>query len=533
MTHEEAAPLPLPGGGGPDTDYSDTPQVTRAPSRPVIAANNRQLREITFSAFFVLRNTNRDASILAHGSHPARVRTDGDRPVLERLTVDSLRQVMADRADWFRIRKTRDGDEEWVPTFPPHPVMATMLATPDWPVPPVERIVEVPVFAPDGTVQTTVGYQAASRTVYCPPSGFVLPPVSDSPSGPEIDAARRFIVEELLGDFPFVSAADRAHAVAALLLPFVRAMIDGPTPMILVSAPTRGTGKTLLARAVAYPTVGNTLAVQTEAKSEDEWRKKVGAALSSGPAVVFIDNVIGWLGSGALAAALTFTVYEDRRLGKNDEMIRYPNRALWIVTANNLNLSEDIVRRTVPILLDAGMEKPYDREQDRFRHPDLERWMRTNRANLVWAALTLGRAWVAAGRPAGQRTIGSYEDWSRVLGGILDVAGIGGFLDNIDEFRSDFDPEMDGWRDLIAAWMDAYGAESVGAVELLTLYRQGEDFLNIGNRLDWNSDRSAETTLGKRLVKNRNRVFGGFRIEHAGKLHGGNRWRLTEVRGQG
>ena len=60
-------------------------------------------------------------------------------------------------------------------------------------------------------------------------------------------------------------------------------------------------------------------------------------------------------------------------------------------------------------------------------------WVRANRGRLVAACLTLGQAWIAAGRPRGRRSIGSYEAWAQVLGGVLEVAGIEGFLGNLDE----------------------------------------------------------------------------------------------------
>ena len=36
---------------------------------------------------------------------------------------------------------------------------------------------------------------------------------------------------ELLGDFPFTGDAERPHAVGFLLLPFLRELVDGPTPI--------------------------------------------------------------------------------------------------------------------------------------------------------------------------------------------------------------------------------------------------------------------------------------------------------------
>ena len=59
----------------------------------------------------------------------------------------------------------------------------------------------------------------------------------------------------------------------------------------------------------------------------------------------------------------------------------------------------------------------------------------------MWAALTLIRAWIAAGRPKGKKTLGKFEGWAEVMGGILQVAGVPGFLDQLEAFRERDDPE--------------------------------------------------------------------------------------------
>jgi len=44
-----------------------------------------------------------------------------------------------------------------------------------------------------------------------------------------------------------VRDSDRAHAMAAILLPFMERMIEGLSPIHLIEAPTQGSGKGLLA----------------------------------------------------------------------------------------------------------------------------------------------------------------------------------------------------------------------------------------------------------------------------------------------
>lgn len=97
------------------------------------------------------------------------------------------------------------------------------------------------------------GYHESGRIYLALPPGVEVAPVSPQPSPGEVEAAKSMILTEMMRDFPFVSEADRAHALAAALLPFIRAMITGPTPFHLINAPTKGTGKTLLAQVVTHP----------------------------------------------------------------------------------------------------------------------------------------------------------------------------------------------------------------------------------------------------------------------------------------
>jgi hypothetical protein len=57
-----------------------------------------------------------------------------------------------------------------------------------------------------------------------------------------------------------------------LLLGFLRAMNDGPTPLHMIEKPTPGTGATLLVDAVATIQTGSGAAVTTEGRDDEEWR---------------------------------------------------------------------------------------------------------------------------------------------------------------------------------------------------------------------------------------------------------------------
>ena len=428
--------------------------------------------------------------------------------------------VLARSAAWGSM--TAKGD--FVPCPPSREVADDMLVDPDPPLVRLERIVEVPVLAANGSVQTQPGYDADTRCFLAPANGLRVESVADNPPAADVTRARGFL-EELVADFPFHGPAEgaheRSHALGLLLLPFVRALISGPTPLHLIEAPTPGTGKTLLADALTSPALGGRpLPAMTEARDGDEWRKRLTAKLRRAPEFVLLDNLRRLLDSSALASALTATVAEDRLLGVS-ETVLLPIRCAWIATANNPSLSDEMTRRSVRIRLDAEVEFPERR--DGYTHSDLLGWAREQRGDLIWSALTLARAWIAAGSPApGVPLLGRFEDWTRVVGGILEYAEIGTVLGNADALRAA--NRDSGPGAFLGAIFDRYGEAEFVASKVLD---EAREHLPFPEALD---DATLAHKLGNRLREFTDRPVGGYVLRLGDSGHGGRRrWSVRRL----
>jgi hypothetical protein len=112
---------------------------------------------------------------------------------------------------------------------------------------------------------------------------------------------------------------------------------------------------------------------------------------------VLLDNIASTLGSSSLDAALTGTTWTDRVLGKSETTGTLPLTTVWIATGNNVVLGADTARRALYCRLETLEEHPEDRED--FRQRDLLSWVRSHRKRLAVAAVTILRAYFAAGRP--------------------------------------------------------------------------------------------------------------------------------------
>jgi hypothetical protein len=321
------------------------------------------------------------------------------------------------------------------------------------------------------------------------------------------------LLVELLGDFPFKDQASRAHALAAMILPFMRPLVDGPTPLHLLDAPVEGTGKTLLGTIITLIATGREAEVIAEGESDEEWRKRITAVLAEGPTFILLDNLKRTLDSGAVASVLTSTVWKDRILGYS-KTARLPNIAVWLASGNNTRLSRELIRRTLLSRVDARVDAPWERTE--FRHPNLIAWTKENRGRLIGAVLTLCQAWVAAGRPAGKQTLGMFESWAQVIGGILDVAGVPGLLANAREFRATRVDQVSEWRAFIEAWWHQYGINPVGVAGLFAL---ATDQKLLDSVLGDKGERSQRTKLGFALAAAVDRVFGDYRVEQGGEDH--------------
>ncbi len=517
------SPAPLPQPESETGRHQPLGFVEPAAQRPLLRADEGDLDRATRRAWRVVHASNASPWLYRLGAEPTWVVPDDDgRPMTVTVRDERLRHMLARLADWRRAGP----NETLVPAPPPSGVVKSLVATPDPALPVLGGIVTAPVFGRGGVLLTQSGYHPDARLLYCPAPGFRLPPVPDCPSPQEIAAARMLLVDDLLGDFPFVGEAERAHVLALLLLGFVRPMIGGPTPLHMIEKPTPGTGATLMVDAVAMILTGSSAAVMAEGRDEDEWRKRLTAKLRQLPTLLLIDNLRRELDSSALAAALTAPFWEDRILGVS-EMTRLPVRCAWIATGNNPSFSNEIARRLVRIRLDAQTDQPWRREG--FRHPDLMGWVQANRGALVAACLTLCRAWIVAGRPQGERSLGSFESWAHTIGGILAIAGVGGFLANLDETMRASDKEGPAWSGFIETWWDRFGSAEVSVADLVGFAQAAEPALPIASK----ADHGFKVAFGMALRKLRDRAFRisdrMVRVRSGGIQHSAQRWRLEPI----
>ncbi len=387
-------------------------------------------------------------------------------PVLaDPLTSASLARLLAHHAYVHRLKRDGDGIVQETEVTPSPRALAAILSGRFWPhLLPLYGIVGAPALRPDGTLLQTPGYDQATGLYLAPK--VAIPDVPTRPQADDVAAARTFILDALLADFPFVAAADRANHIGLLVAQILRPYLRCLTPFGLVSATTQSSGKTLLADIIGHLYGYKHLVWRRGDDAELE--KSITAALRSPAAAMIWDNLAEatTISSPILAQLLTSTTWSGRILGTNTTFDA-PNDRLWLATGNNLRLGGDMATRTVLIRLDPNDPHPETRDQAGFGIPHLDQWLKVaaNRVTLLRHLLILVMDWMAAGAPRSAHTMRQFTAWAAATGGLLAHHGIDGFLDNLDQVR-EADEDNAEWAAFLARWHDLYGPAKKTAREI-------------------------------------------------------------------
>ena len=351
---------------------------------------------------------------------------------------------------------------EYVVTDCPRRVADSLLARGHWPgLPDLVGFIETPTITDDGRIIDQPGYDAASG-LFC--AFTVIPgyqrPADKPTKKAAIDAARKLL--KLFDSFPFVDMADRSAMLAALLTAIQRRLLHA-APLMAITAPTPGTGKTLLCETLALVATARRASVLSLGHDDAESEKRLAGVLMAGDAVISIDNIERPLKGDLLCQVATQQFVRLRPLGGSG-MINVPTHSLIVATGNNLAIIGDLKRRVLMIRLDAKVERPEHREFDR----DHLATINAQRGEIISLSLTIIAAYLAAGSPkiAGLHSFGGFEQWDRMARRPLVWLGLPDPLLTSEELREQ-DPDLEAMRLLYSAWHDSFGPRPVTVAEVI------------------------------------------------------------------
>lgn len=474
-----------------------------------------------------LRNLNRasdDPRTFRKGGDLVRLSRVDDRLEMERLEFPTLRNHIGRH---FKLYQLDSDDNRELRSMATRPVVQNLLGEPHYRgFPRLRSVVHSPVYGRDWQLEASGGYHSGAQ---------VWVDLEDTlegmaPNTDNLEHSIDLLTEHLLEGFPFDSQASLANALALCITPFVRLALaerGARTPLFMVSAPRASSGKTKLSEAIGLIATGEIVDVMTEASGDDEWRKRITSQLRTGESYNLIDNINNTLDSGALAAALTQLEWSDRELGESNQLSLY-NGGVWVATANNPQMSNEIATRTTLIRIVPEMENPESRGDDAYRHPNLLEWVDDNRGALIRACLTLIEHWIDRGMPpASDAPDFRFSEWRDVVGGILETAGIEGFLGHRQRIMRKANRERGEWKSFVRVWWNKHGRSPVKASELVGICanrKMLETVTGLGSR------DSKRSKLGVALSDRDERIYAGYQIHVERDSHTGtNQYRLEPI----
>jgi hypothetical protein len=417
----------------------------------------------------------------------------------EVLNGKSLRHEAARIANWVKPEKST-----LVPADPQELVIDDLLQTSNPPLPYLKKVTSTPVITKDGRLVNSYFYDKESQIYRVISADLENLDYGSGKYFATTKDAVDFIFGEALFDFPFQSEQDKAHALALMLHDFARNLFTGCSPLFLIDKPQPGSGASLLASVLCNPALGESLPTKNFTRDESELRKQITSHLVGGGGPYLLDNLSGTdIDSDVLAMALTSNIWSDRLLGSNTD-VRLENLGPWIGTGNNPGFSGQLSRRFIRVRLVPSTPEPYLR--DNFKHFPLEDWVKANRTKLVDACITIVMDWVNNGRPNWQgKPLGSFESFSLVMGGILDNAGVHGFMSDMDFQREGMDSETQQIKALASAWYQMHGTSSITGKQIVGMTHNQE--LEISDIWGDGSERSQSTRAGKFAKTQLDRYF--------------------------
>lgn len=413
----------------------------------------------------------------------------------------------------------RGKEVAFVATDCPLRTCQSYLARGHWPeLLPLRGFVEAPTLDPSGRIIDTPGYDPSTGlfAAFAPIAGYRRPP--EKPTRQDADKALSTL-RSLFETFPFAGAPDESAMLAATVTALLRRALPA-APMAAISAPAPGTGKTLLAEALALLVTSRRASVLSLGADDAEFEKRLAGALLAADALLCIDNLERPLKGDLLCQVTTQSNVRLRPLG-GSAMLSVPTSAFLVATGNNLSIVGDLKRRALLVRLDAGTERPERREFS----GDFLAEVAARRGELIGAALTLPLAYLAAGSPkhAGLHAAGSFESWDSLVRRPLVWLGLPDPLLSAEVLRAE-DPDVEATRLLFLAWAGVFDGEPTTVADAIAAgmatrsmsgeieHRQLYDALQVVC-----SEKANSRRLGDWLRRHKDKIADGLQLKIAGQ----------------
>src|SRR5260370_31361721 len=166
-----------------EQEASKLAELLQADGLPgVFVSSLRPWRDLTDEALAHLVRSPK-ARVFVRQGELVRIRhTEDGTPYIAPMNDAALKHLLAKNMNFVRI-----GPKVPQHIAPPDDIVQDILrGRGQWPFPPLDALVEFPVFRPDGTLLDTPGYDKATQLAYVPVPGLTIPPIPAHPSADDL-----------------------------------------------------------------------------------------------------------------------------------------------------------------------------------------------------------------------------------------------------------------------------------------------------------------------------------------------------------
>ena len=314
-------------------------------------------------------------------------------------------------------------------------------------LPTLVGIVNCPFIKANGELVTKPGFDPKTGILFAA-RGAAFPSIPDRPTKGEAERALARL-RRLIATFDFVTADDEAVALSLILTAISRPAMPF-APLHGFTAPVAGAGKSMLVDIASILATCHEAGVAALNGNLEEAHKHLSALLMRGDQIIALDNCEHPLEGVLLNQTLTQARLELRILGES-KLVTARCASVVAATGNNLVVKGDMTRRALVGKLDPKVARPELREFDYDPIDDAK----TNRCELVTAALTVLRAYHVAGRPNRVPPLDSFREWSKTVREPLLWLDAGDPVKTMERTRKT-DPVLRSLRGVMRAWFEAF-----------------------------------------------------------------------------
>ena len=353
-------------------------------------------------------------------------------------------------------------------------------------------------------------------------------------------------LKDLLHEFPFADDGGRSLScqIAAMMTRFAVSLLpeQAQVPMVVWNANGPAAGKSLLAMVVEIPVRGFA-SMRSFPEEKEELEKVLASEVLAGSDSIIFDNIKDKVDSAYLEQFATSSVVSVRRLGSSAKY-EVAKQTMVMMTSNQAEVSSDIARRSIFVDLFQKEADPQARKIERpmgaeyLARPEI-------RFQILSALWSLIVSWDKGGRPPCSSRLAGFDDWARVIAGIVEFAGFGDPLrkPESEEFG---DPDSGDMRDLVKTMAEGIFEdgieykcrEGVGFDDVVRICRQAGLFEEM---IKGKTDRetrefeiyaTSRTKFGRLLARYNGRVFrfgediGTIKLERVGSKNA-RKWRVS------